>query len=76
MIEIALAILVTAVGLLTVMALFPAGLKISQTSTEQIQYALFAQQVFDGLEAYSEINPWSSLDSETLTAVALSLIHI
>lgn len=51
LVEVALALLVASIGLLSVFSLFPAGLDMNRRAIADAQTALFAQDVFSGLRA-------------------------
>lgn len=65
LVEIALAMLITSIGLLTVVGLMTSGMTQSRASSNDSQAAMFAQQVFDSFRARLYANPsdWSTLDS-------------
>lgn len=64
-VEVSIALLVAAVGLLSVMALFPAGMMLARKAADETQCALFAEEVFNGFRALmSSTNlSWSSIDT-------------
>ncbi len=62
LIEIAIALMVIAVGMLGVLSMFPVGLEQNERSLEETYSAMFAQEVFSGLKAYAESN-WANLAS-------------
>lgn len=65
LVEIALALLITSIGLLTVVGLMTSGMTQSRASSDDAQAAMFAQQVFDSYRAYLGANPssWMNLQS-------------
>lgn len=60
LVEVALAILVVGLGLLTVFTLFPAGLSMNQKSVDETRAALFAEEVLNGYRARIDMstNEW------------------
>lgn len=68
LIEISLALLVIGVGLVSVIGLFPAGLNQARGATDETQAALFADEVFEGYQAWFAAFPddWSSASSVLL----------
>ena len=64
LVEIALALLVLGIGILSVVALFSSGLDANSKATEETQAALFADNVLNGLRSQSlraaESNTWES----------------
>ena len=69
LVEVALALLVISIGLLTVFALFPAAMQSNKQALDDTAAALFAQEVFNGLRA--EVNRagfnWNDVTSIELT---------
>lgn len=63
LIEVSLALLVVAVGVLGAFALFPHGLAESKAAIEQTHASLFAEMVMRSYRAASVYAPWSSLGS-------------
>jgi prepilin-type N-terminal cleavage/methylation domain-containing protein len=61
LIEISIALMVVAVGMLGVLSMFPVGLEQNERSINETYGALFAQEVFAGLNAYAETN-WINLE--------------
>ncbi len=57
--EIALALLVTSIGLLGMFALFPAGVQMNKTAIDETQAALFAEQVLNGVKAQAATSDWN-----------------
>ena len=51
LVEVTLAVLVVAVGLLSVMALFPDGLRTGKKATDETYAAFFAEEVMNGIKA-------------------------
>lgn len=58
LVEVSLALLVVAVGILSVLSLFPAGLDQSARSADETHAAQFAEEVFGGLRAWAETNSY------------------
>lgn len=69
LIEVSLAMMVMAIGILSILALFPAGLDQGARSLADTHAALFAEEVFAGLQAYAETN-WVGLESSRLPIAA------
>jgi competence protein ComGF len=57
LVEIALALLVVAIGVVSIMALFPAGLQANQQGGDETRVALFAADVLNGVRALIEETP-------------------
>jgi len=55
LVEVSLAILVVAVGILSAMALFPSGLDATREAVEDTHTALFAEEVLNGYRTMSEV---------------------
>lgn len=68
LIEVSLALLVVAVGILGAFALFPHGLAESKAAIEQTHASLFAEMVMRSYRAASIHAPWSSINSYTVPA--------
>jgi type II secretory pathway pseudopilin PulG len=66
LVEIALAILVVSIGLLSVFSLFPAGLVSNKAAIDDTYSAMFAEEVFYGYRAQVSVNPWASIESLTV----------
>lgn len=75
LVEVTLAIFVTAVGLLAVYALFPSGLSMSRNAVQDTEVAFFAQEVFDGLHAKidADTNAWANPASIVLEPIVISM---
>jgi prepilin-type N-terminal cleavage/methylation domain-containing protein len=58
LVEVALALLVVSIGLLALFSLFPAGLRLNKQSTDETQAALFAEEVLNGIRAWSTVYDW------------------
>ncbi len=67
-----MALLVAAVGLLSVMSLFPVGMDLSKKAIDEAQAALFSEEIFNGFRAKMGLpgTPWSDLDSLVIKAPA------
>ena len=61
LIEVTLSLLVLSVGLLSIFALFPAGLRFSKEAIDETQAALFAEEVLNGVRAQAVTEPWSRI---------------
>ncbi|MCA1808173.1 MAG: prepilin-type N-terminal cleavage/methylation domain-containing protein [Lentisphaerae bacterium] len=62
LVEVTLAMMVIAVGILAVMSLFPAGLDQNMRSIEDTRMAFFAEEVFNGLQAHAA-EDWDGLET-------------
>ncbi|MFA5343626.1 MAG: hypothetical protein WC381_06650 [Kiritimatiellia bacterium] len=69
LVEVSLALMVMAIGVLSVMSLFPAGLEQNNRSIADTHAAFFAEEVFAGLQARAETN-WAELESTPLPIAA------
>jgi type II secretory pathway pseudopilin PulG len=56
LVEVTLALMVMAIGILSIMSLFPAGLDQNARSIADTHAAFFAEEVFGGLQACAETN--------------------
>ncbi|MBU1856932.1 MAG: hypothetical protein KKC28_08125 [Verrucomicrobia bacterium] len=63
LVEVTLALMVMAIGILSIMSLFPAGLDQNARSIADTHAAFFAEEVFGGLQATAETN-WAGLDKD------------
>jgi uncharacterized protein (TIGR02598 family) len=63
LIEVVLALMVVAVGMLGVFSLFPAGLSMSKSMTDEIRASAFAEEVFTVFEAQSYVTNWNEIGS-------------
>lgn len=63
LVEVTLALMVMAIGILSIMSLFPAGLDQNARSIADTHAAFFAEEVFGGLHARAETN-WFGLDKD------------
>ena len=69
LVEVTLALMVVAIGILSVMSLFPVGLDQNVRSIADTQMALFADDVFQGLRAWAE-DDWEHLDQAIIPPAA------
>lgn len=69
LVEVTLALMVVAVGILSVMSLFPAGLDQNVRSIADTRMAFFAEDVFNGLQAWSQDN-WDNLNQAEIPVAA------
>lgn len=69
LVEVTLALMVVAIGILSVMSLFPVGLDQNVRSIADTQMALFADDVFQGLRAWAE-DDWEHLDQASIPPAA------
>lgn len=60
LVEVTLALMVMAIGILSIMSLFPAGLDQNARSIADTHAAFFAEEVFAGLQGQAETN-WTGL---------------
>ena len=70
LVEIALALMVTAVGMMGVMSLIPASLDLNKRAIEDGQLSLFADQVLNGYRAEVLRNPWAQRFNHTLSPMS------
>jgi prepilin-type N-terminal cleavage/methylation domain-containing protein len=73
LIEVALALLVVAIGMIAVMGLFPQGLEANKRSIDETRVAMFAEDVMSGYRALSRVTAWNNLPSRQLPAVAVDM---
>lgn len=59
LVEIALALLVLSVGLLSLFGLFSTGLQMNKRAIDETQAALFAEEVLNGVRAQATLHPWN-----------------
>lgn len=66
LVEVALALMVVSIGLLTVFSLFPAGLQLQKNAVDDTQAAMFGEMTLDGVRGELVINPdaWSNIAGE------------
>ena len=67
LVEIALALLVVAIGIVSIMGLFPAGLQSNQQAIEETRVAMFAEDVLNGVKSVIEETPWADVPDELRT---------
>ena len=67
LVEIALALLVVAIGIVSIMGLFPAGLQSNQQAIEETRVAMFAEDVLNGVKSFIEETPWADVPDELRT---------
>jgi prepilin-type N-terminal cleavage/methylation domain-containing protein len=60
LVEVALALLVVAVGLTAMLGLFPVGLKENQRAIDEARSAMFAEEVFNSIRAYILVRGWQT----------------
>jgi Tfp pilus assembly protein PilV len=72
LVEVTLAMMVMAIGILTIMSLFPAGLDQNLRSIADTHAAFFAEEVFGGLQATAETN-WVNLEDFDVPVAASNL---
>ncbi|MCX6991801.1 MAG: hypothetical protein NT011_01525 [Kiritimatiellaeota bacterium] len=72
LVEVTLALMVMAIGILSIMSLFPAGLDQNARSIADTHAAFFAEEVFGGLQAQAETN-WARLAEAPLPVAASNL---
>lgn len=68
LIEVSLALLIVAVGILGAFALFPQGLALSKSAVEQTHASLFAEMVMRSYRSVSVYAPWTAIDSRPVPA--------
>ncbi len=68
LVEVALALLVAAVGMMSILTLFPLGMDASKKAIDEGQAALFAEEIFNGFRAKLAMTntPWAGADSLTI----------
>ncbi len=69
LVEVTLALMVLAVGILGIMSLFPTGLEQNARSVADTRVAFFAEEVLAGLQAKAETN-WPHLDEFNVSVSA------
>jgi len=72
LVEVTLALMVMAIGILSIMSLFPAGLDQNARSIADTHAAFFAEEVFGGLQACAETN-WAGLAEAQLPVAAKAM---
>jgi len=65
LVEISLALLIVAIGMLAILGMFPAGLDQNARSISDTHAALFAGEVFGSLRVHAETN-WDGIGSNTI----------
>lgn len=73
LVEVALAMLVFAVGILTIIGLFPEGLRLNKRSIDDTRMALFADEVMGGYLAWSSVDAWDAWQSRSIDALAVDV---
>ena len=80
LVEVSLALLVVAIGLLTIFALFPGGLDLSRKSVDATEVAAFAEFVFaglDGMASSTNADDWTSfVNNATDLPLTYMLINV
>jgi len=72
LVEVTLALMVMAIGILSIMSLFPAGLDQNARSIADTHAAFFAEEVFAGLQAKAETN-WAKLEEFNVPVAASNM---
>ena len=72
LVEVTLALMVMAIGILSIMSLFPAGLDQNLRSIADTHAAFFAEEVFAGLHAKAETN-WAGLEDFNVPVAATNM---
>jgi len=72
LVEVSLALMVMAIGILSIMSLFPAGLDQNARSIADTHAAFFAEEVFGGLQATAETN-WTGLENFNVPVAATNM---
>jgi uncharacterized protein (TIGR02598 family) len=67
LIEVVLALLVVAVGMLGVFSLFPSGLSMSKDITDEVRASAFAEELFTAYEAQARWEDWADVGSQDVT---------
>jgi uncharacterized protein (TIGR02598 family) len=70
LIEVVLALLVVAVGMLGVFSLFPSGLSMSKDITDEVRASAFAEELFTAFEAQARWEDWASIGDPVKVDVA------
>lgn len=66
MVEVALALLIVGIAMLTILGMFPMGLEQNYRSISDTHSALFAEEVFNTLQVHSERN-WSKIGANIIS---------
>ena len=72
LVEVTLALMVMAIGILSIMSLFPAGLDQNARSIADTHAAFFAEEVFGGMQACAETN-WEGLANVQLPVASSNM---
>jgi len=72
LVEVTLALMVMAIGILSIMSLFPAGLDQNVRSIADTHATFFAEEVFGGLQATAEAD-WDNLAAAQLPVAASNM---
>jgi len=64
LVEIALALLVVAIGAVSIMGLFPAGLQSNKRALDETRVAMFAEDVLGGVKTVIEATPWHLVEDK------------
>ena len=77
LVEVALALMVTSLGMMAVFSLFPAGMSMNKRAIDDTQLSLFADDLFNGLRAAVWHENWGTLNPNNLevTPTATSVWH-
>ena len=73
LVEVALALMVVAIGILAVLGMFPAGLDQGEWSAAETHAALFAEEVFNGMRALAEEDDFQGFTNMSLPLAATSM---
>lgn len=71
LVEVTLALLVVAIGMLSILGMFPAGLDQNARSISDTHAAMFAEEIFSSLRVHAETN-WQGIGNNTIYPVAAS----
>jgi len=63
LVEIALALLVTSIGLMGMFSLLPAGVQMNRDAINETRAAMFAEQVLNGIRAQASIQRWDIVNN-------------
>ncbi|HMP90587.1 MAG TPA: prepilin-type N-terminal cleavage/methylation domain-containing protein [Kiritimatiellia bacterium] len=77
LVEVALALMVTSLGMMAVFSLFPAGMSMNKRAIDDTQLSLFADDLFNGLRTAVWHENWSTLNPNNIrvTPTATSVWH-
>jgi type II secretory pathway pseudopilin PulG len=70
LVEVALALMVVSIGLLSLVGLLPVSLDMSRKSIEDSQLGLFGDNMMNGYRATLQIRPWSEWDTLNIRGTA------